>query len=262
MNKIILCTGADKKYLSNIHFKNYLKSINQNSNFDQNILVYVGDDNNGNVDAGYENINVCKISPDHIIALNPNNCIQHGEFIKADGFDSISGDDVIVFTDGDMTLQRPLSSEELEFLKNLKDGDVYVGYNASPNDTLHDEFYRLLPYKKHDEVFDIDLQKIDLKEIKVYNTGVLAMNKNTWAKLSGQYIELYHDNVDKIFKHYAKQQWLISFLLGIFNYNVIEMPYDIHNHTHYPSPIGTTIDENKVVRFNDKVVLFKHRWLD
>lgn len=252
MNKIILCTGADKKYLSNIHFKNYLKSINKNSNFDENILVYVGNDN---ISAGYDNISVCKIDPQYIVALNPNKCIQHGEFTKASGFEGISGDDVIIFTDGDMTLQRPLTDSEIEFLKNLKDDDVYVGYNASPTDTLYDEFYRLSPRKKHDKVFDIDLKKI-----KVYNTGVLCMNKRTWAKLSWQYIELYGENINKLFKHYAKQQWLISFLLGVFDYNVIEMPYDIHNHTHYPSPIGTTIDENRVVRFNDKVVLFKHRW--
>jgi hypothetical protein len=103
------------------------------------------------------------------------------------------------------------------------------------------------------------LLKKDLKKIKVYNTGVLAMNKKTWIKLMNQFIE-YYPEVDKTFHHYAKQQWLLSLLINTMGYNVYEMSYDIHNHLHYPSPAGTQQDAEGVVYYNNKKVLFKHKW--
>ena len=74
-------------------------------------------------------------------------------------------------------------------------------------------------------------------------------------------LQLPFDFVESAFGHYAKQQWLISFLIGTDNYfNIIEMGYEIHNHKHYPSPIGTTQDKNGNVYFDNKLVLFKHKW--
>lgn len=251
MNKIILSVGADDKYLNNPHLKNYLKSISINSNFDKNILVYLGENN---IKSDYDNIEVFKVIPSSIKKPNNNNCIQHGEFLNSESFNNIFDNDIIIFTDGDMTLQRQLYENEINFIRNLKDDDVYVGYNKSPNDTLHDEYYRLSPK-------NMDYSKIfteDLKSIKIYNTGVLGMNKKTWEKLKNEYIK-HFDDVRDLFWHYAKQQWLICLLFKRYNYNVIEMPYNIHNHTHYPSPIGTT-NENGLIKFNGDVVLFKHRW--
>ena len=63
-----------------------------------------------------------------------------------------------------------------------------------------------------------------------------------------------------MFEHYAKQQWLISYIIGTENFNIIEMPYYIHNHKHYPSPVGTHQDNNGIVYYDNKVVLFKHKW--
>jgi hypothetical protein len=104
------------------------------------------------------------------------------------------------------------------------------------------------------------VSKYDWTKIKVYNTGVLAMNKLTWINLVNEYILLY-PLIDSMFNHYAKQQWLISFIINTRKYyNVIEMSYDLHNHRHYPSPIGTKQESNGDVYFNDKLVLFKHKW--
>ena len=84
------------------------------------------------------------------------------------------------------------------------------------------------------------------------------MNKKTWIKLMNQFIELY-PLVNNTFHHYAKQQWLLSLLINTKGYNVYEMPYDIHNHLHYPSPVGTQQDSEGTVYYNNKVVLFKHK---
>ena len=184
-----------------------------------------------------------------------NTCLQHGEFLKSKGlFDNTNDDDVIFFTDGDIEIQRSLSEEEITQFKNFKDNDVYVGYNAHPNDTLFDESRRLGVTGYHSHLLDYELNKI-----KVYNTGVLAMNKKTWLKVMREFIDLYPE-VNKTFSHYAKQQWLLSFLFGTRDYKVQEMPYEIHNHKHYESPIGTSQDENGIVYYNNKMVLFKHKW--
>ena len=179
------------------------------------------------------------------------------DFLNCKDLDQITNEeDVICFTDGDMTLQRSLNEEENNLIRNLKEGDVYVGYNASPEDTLADEASRLTLTGFIDPHFQI----IDWTKIKVYNTGVLAMTKKTWRQLFEEYKKLY-PTIDKMFKHYAKQQWLISCIIGTDKrFNIIEMPYEVHNHTHYPSPKGTEKRANGEVYFNNKKVLFKHKW--
>lgn len=250
MNKVILATGSDFKYLKKI--EPYLKSLELNSNFDENILVFLGDED---FKLNSPKISLAKQSPSTVRALSPINCTQHGEFIFASYFSRFDDSDVIFYTDGDMYLQRNITNKEKEFYSNLKDGDVYIGYNASPTDTLYDESKRL-DYKN----INFPEFELDWKTIKVYNTGLIAMNKKTWIKLAKEYIPLYR-LVDQMFTHYAKQQWLISFLINTRpDYNVIEMPYDIHNHKHYPSPNGTTQDSNGNVFYENKLVLFKHKW--
>jgi len=257
MNKLILATGSDDAYLDKI--MPYLNSIENNSNFDLNFLIYLGHDD---VNLTCKKIKTLKISSSIIESPNKNNCMQHGEFIKSDGFDElVADDDIVFFTDGDIILQRNLTEEELNKFRKLKDGDVFVGYNASPIDTLKDELARLYPVGILTRIFGILPKKFrtDLSKIKIYNTGVLVMNKRTWKSLLIEYHKLFPE-VDRLLRHYAKQQWLLSFIVGTMNFNIIEMGYEIHNHRHYPSPVGTRVDANEVVYYNNKIVLFKHKW--
>jgi calcineurin-like phosphoesterase family protein len=251
MNKLILATGSDFKYLERI--QPYLKSLETNSNFDENILVLLSDDD---YKLDSPKILLAKQSPSSVRALSPINCTQHGEFIFAPYFDKFKDNDIIFYTDGDMNIQRNITEVEREMYSNFKDGDVYIGYNASPTDTLYDEAPRIGYNGRMFPEFFND----NWREVKVYNTGLIAMNKKTWKRLANDYVPLY-PLVDVMFSHYAKQQWLISFLINTKpEYNVMEMPYDIHNHRHYSSPEGTRQDSDGNVYFEDKLVLFKHRW--
>lgn len=248
--KIILATGSDINYLGKSI--NYLNSIEKNSNFDLNYLIFLG---NEEINSEYTKIKVLKLRPENLSTKNSFKCVQEGNFIKSDGFDeNVNDEDIIFFTDGDMTLQRPLNENEIELVKKMKDDDVYIGYNFSPKDNLHDEYFRLRPTGYISDIFSLDFRKI-----KCYNTGVVAMNKKTWRKLHLFYCEMF-DEVNKMFEHYAKMQWLICYILAAKNFNVTEMGYDVHNHTHAASPHGTMIDKNGIVTFNNKVVLFKHKW--
>jgi len=250
MIKIVIATGSDFKYLKKIN--SYLKSLELNSNFDENILVFLGEED---LKMNNSKLSLAKQSPLTVKAPNPNNCLQHGEFIFNPYFDNFKDEDIVFYTDGDMYMQRNLTEDEIFMYRSFKDGDVYVGYNKSPDDNLFDESLRLGYKGINFPEFDVDW-----KTIKVYNTGILAMNKKTWVKLTNDYISLY-PLVCEMFNHYARQQWLISFLIGTkSDYNIIEMPYEIHNHRHYPSPQGTHQDKDGTVYFNNKKVLFKHKW--
>jgi len=249
-NKLILSTGSDENYLSRI--TQYLYSIEKNSNFDENILVLMSEKEHS---FSYNSIKISRIKESSIECMNQNKCLQHGEFIKSEAFSCYDDNDVIFFTDGDIVLQRKLSDKEINEYKSMSFGDVFVGFNASQTDTLNDEFNRI----GFTGVFSEKINK-DFFDNKVYNTGILAMTKKTWDVLFFEYKKLY-DEINLMFNHYAKQQWLISYIITTNNlFNVIEMPYDIHNHCHYEPPAGTVKDENNVVYYNGNVVLFKHKW--
>jgi hypothetical protein len=277
--KLILASGSDKYYLNKI--ERYLQSIEINSNFDLNVLVYIEDDiseiifkKNWNDSAWlivfislksivfkaysffklilfrlkYKKVIISKLAKKKIQSNNPNNCLQHGEFLTSDFFTYINEDDVIIFTDGDIFLQRSLYDEEIDFLKKIVDGEVFVGYNDGPDDTLGKEHKRLSPTGLN--FFG------NFENFKCYNTGVLCMNKKTWIELSNKYTGNYN-LVDKMFGHYAKQQWLISYLLKDFN--VKEMNYEIHNHNIYGIKPGMEVKDG-LVFYNKKISLFRHKW--
>jgi calcineurin-like phosphoesterase family protein len=185
--------------------------------------------------------------------INQNNCIQHGEFLNSKEMTDLADDDVICFTDGDIILQRRMSSGEIELLRNLGDNDVLVGYNASPDDTLYNEAMRL----SYTGAVVPGLTDIDLRKIKVYNTGVLTMNKKTWWSVYKKYLE-YWDRVDSMFTHYAKQQWLLSLIVNTMGYNVIEMSYQMHSHGHGGTPIGCYYKDSFAMN-NGKKILFRHK---
>ena len=250
MSKLILATGADEKYLPKI--KAYLKSIEDNSNFDLNLFIYLSD-----VDYKYDSskITTLKMLPSKFINRTEINCLQHGEFIKSEGFDDIvNDDDIIFYTDGDIILQRNLNEKELKKYKNITHDDVIIGYNESKEDSLKNEYNRILPVKNNP--FN-DLN--EYKKIKCYNTGVIGMTKKTWKKLMDLYSPLFPD-VNASFKYYSKQQWLICLILGTKGFNIIEMDFDEHNHLHFKIQNGTTIDQKRFVYYNNELVLFKHAW--
>ena len=220
-----------------------------------NYLIFVSDVG-GELSLPYEKIKIGNLPLSSFSAPNKINCAQHGDFLYCDELDKdTEDDDIIVYTDGDIIIQRPLSDSEIKFLKELKDGDVYVGYNESKTDTLMNESKRLGVTEINHQEFN----NIDWNQHKIYNTGVLAMNKRTWKRVINEYSQLY-PKVDEMFIHYAKQQWLLCFIFTTKGFNIIEMPYHIHNHLHFPSPEGTTQDKNGNVFFEDKLVLFKHKW--
>ena len=89
--KLILATGSDLNYLSKM--RPYLKSIESNSNFDKNILVFVGEDE---IQLPFKNIDIVNLPVGRIQSLNSNKCVQHGDFLNSPAFDSMTEDDDVI----------------------------------------------------------------------------------------------------------------------------------------------------------------------
>lgn len=246
--KLVLATGSDKKYYHKI--LPYLDSVQKNSNFDENYLIYMDDEP---IKSAFKKIKVSHMLKEYCRAPSPINCLQHGDFLNTKEMLALDDSDVICFTDGDIILQRRMTTGELEMLRMLGDGDVFVGYNVSPDDNLYDEAQRLT----YTGAVVPGLTDIDLRKIKVYNTGVLAMNKKTWWRQYNDYVSLW-DKVDSMFTHYAKQQWLISYIVNTMGYNVYEMPYQFHSHGHAGIPLGCYFKDGHAMN-NGKKILFRHK---
>lgn len=177
-------------------------------------------------------------------------CIQHGEFI-----DYIPGqdDDIILFTDADLRMQRPFSAAELAQLRALRPGQVFVGYNAGPKDTLLDEARRL----------GIKTSVVELTEAfgdlgsPCFNWGCVAATRETWGMLCDSYTDLFVV-VDEHLNHVAKQQWLLSWLTSAA-FEHVEMDTSFHCHGHYNLD-WTGCDYQRGQLCKDGIpVLFRHK---
>lgn len=244
--KKVLVTGATENYYNLII--PYLKSIEKNSNFDENILI--------TLDFKKEQFNKvknCYLDNHLVVNKNPNNCLQHGEFLKSEYFKSLKDEDIICFTDGDIILQRTLSAEENILFESLKEDQVLVQVNAGHKDNLKDEFYRLSPTVKH-ETFE-NIFDTKLEQFPCYNTGVIIANLKTWNKIE-KFYSFYFPKMRDYFTHYAKQQWILSYLL-CKHLKPILMNYSLHCHSHHGRISNTSFAQQQLYYGNEKV-LFNH----
>lgn len=244
-SRLIIATGTDSGYLPKI--QTYLDTIQENSNFDENWIFFVGGDHQ----EARSKFKVAKVNPSDCKALVPSwPCVQHGDFLTSKDHE-FNPNDIIVFTDGDMFLQRPLTDTENKWLRDLKYMDISMGYNAGPNDTLLDEGARINPIK--------DWRKIDkVDQIPCSNGGVIACTHATYQQLYEQYL-IHWPIIDEIFNHYAKGQWLISWVISsTVGFNLIRQPYTFHMHNHHPMPQGSAFNDDGLLTFEGEVVAFRH----
>ena len=238
---IILATAATENYLGKI--QPYLESINSSSNFDKNIFITL------DCTASYpnlSNIECAFLDNSKVINKNPNNCLQHGEFLKCDIFNSFNDNDIICFTDGDIILQRGLTESEREQILSLKDNDVLVQYNAGSQDTLLQEGPRLKQKIQMDHSFS---------QYPCYNTGVVVCNIKTWKQIESMY-DIIYLIAKNMFQHYASQQWVISYIINKCM-NPIILDYSFHTHHHHGIVEGNNYRDNCIYH-NDDMVLFAH----
>ena len=269
-NSIILATAITPNYLCKA--TDFIRSIDKNSNCDANVVILVFSPSfliaelleifkSLSFARSFKKIKLRLLNNSRVLARNSNNCIQHGAFLGAVKSNDSLGDvdPIIIFTDVDIVMQRGLSKEEEAILKKLEKGDVYVGINESENETLEDEAVKL----GADQSF-IKNPKVEIKGKRIFNTGVMVARKSTFKKLYDIYANE-HQVWGSHFKHYAKQQWIISYVIQSYEFfKVIEMPSSFHSHCHRPPTLlpnqDTFIDDDGILkmRSTNTPVLFNH----
>ena len=248
--KLILATAITENFYEKT--VPYLKSIQLFSNFNENVLICLNFFKNS-----VNKIKFITLDENLIVNKNPNHCIQHGEFLKCDYFKNYNDDDILCFTDSDVLMQRPLHDEEINLFSNLNDDEILVQYNKSKFGSLEEEYWLLSPKSSVD-----GLEKIletSLKDNLCYNTGIMICNVKTWKKIQQKYSE-YFPKIQNLFDHYAKQQWILSFIINKY-LNVKFLTYSQHCHYHHGRVPNSNFKSNTLY-FNDEKVLFNHYCMD
>lgn len=155
---------------------------------------------------------------------------QHGSFLQViEG----SPDDVIIFTDGDIVMQRPFTEKEFSWLDEMPDNTVYAGWNSGPDETLMVEAGRLFP--------QVEMSAIERRfgslDKSCYNIGVFAARRSTYQAIYAEYMKRWQ-LVSEAFSHAARQQWLVCWTIHHLGLNVQVTPYSFHSNGHYGMPPG------------------------
>lgn len=250
MSKIIFATAFNQGYYDTAF--DYLNDISRHSRLDNRVVTLDYEQEHTLPNLRYHRLDSGTLK----LPLN-NWCIQHGEFL-----DAIPGkpEDVILFTDADIRMQREMTRDEVRTLRELGPGEVFVGFNAGPTDTLMKEASRLRPLVN---LRDLLVPFYNLNS-PCYNVGVMACQRRVWEQICDHYVKMY-PKVQKFFGHVASQQWLISWLVWNL-FEVVEMPQSFHSHGHYGMPQGCFYigapdahPQNKILMSGDVPVLLRHK---
>lgn len=245
-NEIYLVTGLNESYLSKAD--KYIESMNQNSNV-RNIVITLDFEIPKNYQERYSRVRFVKLSSADVKSQNPNSCMQHGGFLSALNF--VDPSDIVIYTDADIKVQRAFSNSELDTLCSFCHGDVGVGYNKDENDLLTDEAQNLKPKISLEE---LNKHYPGIYRLKTFNTGVIVATKKTYERLYELYNE-HWESFSKMFNHYAKQQWLLSYLIQK-HFSVKILSNLVHTHGHYPVELRVKRGAGyKFCIFSDIVVL-------
>lgn len=177
--------------------------------------------------------------------------VQHGSFLPHTP--TRDPQDLIICTDCDMMLQRPLNTAEMASLDALTAANYAAGMNAGPDDTLADEARRMgTPY----DADELDRILRGYAAIGCINGGWIAARREAWQKLYREYLSR-HDLADAVFKHKSRVQWLISYAAAAAGLTRITASPNWHCHFHYGVPDDVTRDGHTVL-YRGRPVLWTH----
>lgn len=237
--RVIIATGCNEAYYPKV--RPYMESICRHGNFDAAYLVGVGW--NPPNELGFVGLH---LPLERAIGHSGIYCVQGGSFLEVLPADD---GDVVVFTDGgDVKMQRSLSDTELELLCSLDDRTVLMGLILE-GDTLGVEASRIDPSAQIPEKFDLS--------IPCYHSGVIATTVGAYRRLYERY-KTHWDEINGMINHYARQQWLISWILGTDEHLQAQvLPKLFHVHGHYPG--HGCVEQGGLLMWKGEPVLFRHK---
>lgn len=173
----------------------------------------------------------------------PGSIVQAGYFLQ-----HLPPCDVVIFTDADLKMHRPLDADEIDFLSSLKEGQVSACYNKHGEELFGEELPMLYmrpegPPPGHDDV-------------RVFNTGFVAARVATYGRLFKQFTRLWPE-FDPCFEHYAKIQLCICAAAHELGLEWLPTPNHLCAHGHFGPAPG--VIPSTPPTYNGRVIAFDHR---
>ncbi len=169
--------------------------------------------------------------------------VQAGHFL-----DHIPECEVVIFTDADLIMHRPLDADEIEFLSSLKEGQVAACVNKHPDEMFAEELPMLYmrpegPPPGYDGV-------------RVFNTGFVAARVSTYRRLFDKWKELWPE-FEPAFQHYGKIQLAMCAATHRLGFEWVPLPHHICAQGHFGPAEGMEL--TRPPTFNGRVIAFDHR---
>jgi len=174
--------------------------------------------------------------------------LQHGAFIE---FVPGEGDDVLVYTDGDIVMQRAATLAELDLL-DVPDDTVAACTNSSPDETLAIEGARLWPRSDPALAFGAGISRTPC-----FNIGIIGARRSTWLALWARYMTRWDDAL-RVFGAQQRQQWLVCWAIADLGLSVRRLPHSFVLNGHYPLPAGAANGPDGAT-YHGEPVLFRHK---
>jgi len=161
--------------------------------------------------------------------------------------------DVIVFTDADMFMQRWFTDFELDWLEEVKEGEVLLGQNLYDGQTLEEESELIEPtatFYLADNLFP------GWADMEARNCGVIVARRRTYERLYDLTRPLL-PACYSCFAGYAAIQWLICYCVQKW-LTLRELPRTIHVHGHVDPGPDVTFDEEGRAFVKGTMAVFRH----
>jgi hypothetical protein len=177
-------------------------------------------------------------------------CIQHGSFLQVvDG----PPDEVLIYLDGDVTMQRPFDAGEREWLERFPVNAVAVAWNRV-GENLLEEAVALGPKLSVDALVGVWGKLI--YSAPALNAGVVVARRWTWERSYLCYMENW-EKAGNSFVHQARQQWLMCWSYAALGLYTQILPWSVHAHGHFGLKPGMEMRPDGVYADGKKAV-FRH----
>lgn len=212
---------------------------------DHKFCVTLGFDIPGEIERRFPSIRFVRRERDCVESFG---MIQHGPWLDACPW--INPDDLCIFTDADVLIQRSVSESEAASFERYGPDTIGLGDNCGRDDTLAAEAKRIGLENRAQYLGNWN-------KIPCYNCGVIVARASLFNRLRKAY--------DAESQHFHKQtcarsrcQWLICYLVHKMGLTVDRLGGEFHANGHFGAPGGCEYDTTGRLLFEGRIVMFRH----
>tara|TARA_E500000331_G_C17255313_1_gene712836 strand:- start:248 stop:1039 length:792 start_codon:yes stop_codon:yes gene_type:complete len=257
MSKIIIASSVDASYFQKYH-DDWSRSVSKNKSDEMSHALFTID---FQISGNYFNINSTPIQRSSLKFSEQSSsksnvesrkrkrfiCLETGEFVN---FSDLNDDDILILTDYDVTMQRPMTEEEIFKLNLLGEKDFAM--NRDDYSGSHNLLWFFDKFCLNSEI----CQDIDESWVQ-YNTGVQAGRISAWKNIFSIWKSNAEIVLNSIPQHFAFQ---LFFSYTIQKNNILkEMPVTFHN-ANWFRDTPAKIKNNQLFVDNDLVLFFHHKF--